>query len=193
MNSDPQTLRIEHSTAYSSITLRTCAMSSCCSPSCAMAASIMPTVRYAIASPVKMPAAMFAIFSRINPKSAITFPNALRCLAYAIALSMQLRAEPTHPAPSLNRPTFRTLNAMWCPLPISPSTFPTGTWQSLRIRGHVEDPRIPILCSSAPTEKPGNPRSMMNAVNLSPLTLANTMNRSAKPAFVIHIFSPFSR
>src|ERR1017187_2407261 len=65
MNSDPHTLRIEHSTAYSSITLRTCAMSSCPSPSCAMAASIMPTVRYAIASPVKMPAAMLASFRSV--------------------------------------------------------------------------------------------------------------------------------
>ena len=191
MNSDPQTLRIEHSTAYSSITLRTCAMSSCPSPSCAIAASIMPTVRYAMASPVKIPAAMLASFSRINPKSAITFPNALRCLAYAIAPSMQLRAEPTHAAPSLNRPTLRTLKAMWCPLPISPRTFSAGTSQSFRIRGQVEEPRIPILCSSAPTENPGNFRSTIKAVNRSPSALANTMNRPANPAFVIHIFSPF--
>ena len=33
----------------------------------------------------------------------------------------------------------------------------------------------------------------MNAVNCSPSTFAKTMNTSAKPAFVIHIFSPFNR
>ena len=30
----------------------------------------------------------------------------------------------------------------------------------------------------------------MNAVNFSPSIFANTMKSSAKPAFVIHIFSP---
>ena len=37
---------------------------------------------------------------------------------------------------------------------------------------------------------PGVLRSTMNAVNFSPSTLANTVNTSAKPALVIHIFSP---
>ena len=32
----------------------------------------------------------------------------------------------------------------------------------------------------------------MNAVNCSPSTLAKTMNTSAKPPLVIHIFSPES-
>ena len=82
---------------------------------------------------------------------------------------------------------------MMCPLPTSPSTFSTGTWQSLRISGQVLEPRMPSLCSSAPGVKPGKVRSTMNAVNFSPSTLAKTMNRSAKPALVIHIFSPFSR
>src|SRR5439155_7722383 len=54
----------------------------------------------------------------------------------------------------------------------------------------VEEPRMPILCSSAPTENPGKVRSTKNAVNFSPSTLAKTVNRSAKPALVIHIFSP---
>ena len=43
---------------------------------------------------------------------------------------------------------------MW-PLPISPSRFSTGTLQSFRISGQVDEPRMPSLCSSAPTEKPG--------------------------------------
>jgi len=30
-----------------------------------------------------------------------------------------------------------------------------------------------------------------NAENFSPFTFANTVKRSAKPALVIHIFSPF--
>ncbi len=50
---------------------------------------------------------------------------------------------------------------------------------------------MPILCSSAPMENPGNVFSTRNAVNFSPSTLAKTVNKSAKPALVIHIFSPF--
>ena len=38
----------------------------------------------------------------------------------------------------------------------------------------VELPLIPIFFSSAPFDKPGNPRSTRNAVNCSPLTFANT-------------------
>ncbi len=41
-------------------------------------------------------------------------------------------------------------------------------------------------------DTPAKPRSTMNAVNASPSTLAKTMNTSAKPALVIHIFSPDS-
>ena len=77
----------------------------------------------------------------------------------------ETRAPPTHMAPSLKRPMLRMLKAMMCPLPISPSRFSTGTWQSVRIRGHVEDPRMPILCSSAPIEKPGKVFSTRKAVN----------------------------
>ena len=58
--------------------------------------------------------------------------------------------------------------------------------------GVVDEPCRPILCSSLPELTPGKPRSTMNAVNCSPSTLAKTMNRSAKPPFEIHIFSPFS-
>src|SRR5262249_46231236 len=75
----------------------------------------------------------------------------------------------------------------------SPRTFSTGTQQSFRMIGQVEDPRMPILCSSAPTENPGKLRSTRNAVNFSPSTFANTVKRSANPAFVIHIFSPLSK
>src|ERR1017187_6550439 len=101
-----------------------------------------------------------------------------------------LRAPPTQAAPSLKRPMLRMLNAMWCPLPTSPNRFSTGTWQSARISGQVEDPRMPSLCSSEPIEKPGVLRSIRKAENFSPSTLAKTVNRSAKPLLVIHIFSP---
>src|SRR5437016_8512018 len=100
------------------------------------------------------------------------------------------RAPPTHIAPSLKRPTLRMLEAITCPVPISPSTFSAGTLQSFRMMGQVDDPRMPILCSSAPMENPGKLRSIRNAVNFSPSTLAKTVNRSAKPALVIHVFSP---
>jgi len=48
-----------------------------------------------------------------------------------------------------------------------------------------------ILCSSPPIENPGKDFSTRKAVNFSPSILAKTVNRSAKPALVIHIFSPF--
>ena len=67
----------------------------------------------------------------------------------------RLRAPPTQAAPSLKRPMFRMLNAMWWPLPISPSRFSTGTLQSARISGQVDEPRMPSLCSSAPDREPG--------------------------------------
>src|SRR5664279_1258067 len=111
----------------------------------------------------------------------------------AIECCNEVRAPPTQLAPSLKRPTFRMLNAMMCPLPISPSTFSTGTLHSFRMSGAVEEPRMPIFFSSLPTAKPGKSFSTRKAVNFSPSILAKTVNRSAKWAFVIHIFSPVRR
>ena len=108
-----------------------------------------------------------------------------------MACASEVRAPPTQLAPSLKRPTLRMLNAMMCPLPISPSTFSTGTMQSFRISGAVDEPRMPIFFSSAPTEKPGKVFSTRKAVNFSPSILAKMVNRSAKWPLVIHIFSPF--
>ena len=56
----------------------------------------------------------------------------------------------------------------------------------------VDDPWSPILCSSFPLVTPPKARSTMNALNLSPSTWAKMMKTSAKPPFVIHIFSPFN-
>jgi hypothetical protein len=39
-------------------------------------------------------------------------------------------------------------------------------------------------------ENPGKVFSTKNAVNFSPSIFAKTVNRSANPALVIHIFSP---
>src|SRR5260370_9103458 len=57
--------------------------------------------------------------------------------------------------------------------------------------GTVELPRNPIFFSSAPTENPGKPRSTMKEENFSPSTLPKTVNTSANPPLVIHIFWPF--
>src|SRR5881396_2971794 len=59
------------------------------------------------------------------------------------------------------------------------------------MRGRVDEPRSPILFSSAPVETPGYSFSTIKHVNCFPLACANVMNMSAKAAFVIHIFSPF--
>jgi len=61
----------------------------------------------------------------------------------------------------------------------------------------VDDPRIPSLCSSAPTVSPGEVRSTRNAENFSlpeagSTIFAKTVNRSAMPQLVVHIFSPLS-
>ncbi len=54
------------------------------------------------------------------------------------------------------RPTFRMLNAMRWPLPISPSRFSAGTFTSSNDSAQVDEPRMPSLCSSGPTTRPGD-------------------------------------
>ena len=99
-------------------------------------------------------------------------------------------AAPVAAAQSFSLPMFSILKAMMWPLPISPSRLSLGITQFSKKSCLVLDPLIPILCSSSPKVRPGVPRSTMNALNLSPSTLANTVNTSAKPALVIHIFCP---
>src|SRR5437773_4508534 len=102
-------------------------------------------------------------------------------------------APPVTEAPSLNRPTFRILKAIFAPSPILPMRLVAGILQSDRINGVVDDDLIPILCSSAPGRQLSF-LSTTNAENLSfsPSTLAKTMNTSAKLPFEMNIFSPFS-
>ena len=102
-------------------------------------------------------------------------PKAVRPRAYSTAVRSAPLAPPVHPAPSLKRPMFRMLNAILCPLPISPSRFSRGITASARINGRVELPLMPVFFSSAPRLTPGEPLSMMKAVKCSPSTLANVM------------------
>ena len=120
-----------------------------------------------------------AILRRISPKLHSGCPNWWRCLVYGTACFIVILAPPIVLAPSLKRPTFRMLKAMWWPLPISPSTLPAGTFTSSRMMGQVLEPLMPILCSSGPIVTPGDFRSTMKAVNLSPSIFANTMQMSA--------------
>ena len=124
------------------------------------------------------------------PKLAMGCPNCRRDAAYFADSPMAPCAPPAHAAPSLKRAKFRTLKATLWPLPISPSRFSAGTFTSCRMRGVVDEPWSPILCSFLPLLTPGNARSTMKAVKCSPSTLAKTMKTSAKPPLVIHIFSP---
>ena len=87
---------------------------------------------------------------------------------------------------------FRTLKAILCPFPASPSRFSTGTFASSRMTCAVEEPFNPIFSSSGPTETPGNRLSTRNAENRFPSIFANTVNRSANAALVMN-FTPFSR
>ena len=88
-------------------------------------------------------------------------------------------APPVVLAPSLKRPTFRMLKAMWWPLPISPSTFSTGTSTSSKVMAQVEEPLMPIFFSSAPMVTPGAVRSTMKPVKCSPSIFAKRMIISA--------------
>ena len=68
---------------------------------------------------------------------------------------------------------------MWWPLPISPSTFPTGTFTSSRMMGQVDEPLMPIFFSSGPIVTPSLLRSTMKPVKSSPSILAKRITISA--------------
>ena len=72
-----------------------------------------------------------------------------------MAFSSDTRAPPTQHGAKFEASQVEDIKSNDVALPSSPSRFSTGTLQSLRIRGQVEEPRMPILCSSAPTENPG--------------------------------------
>ena len=93
----------------------------------------------------------------------------------------------------MKRPTLRTLKAILCPLPISPSTFSTGTRASSRITEVVEEPLMPIFFSSGPMVTPGKVRSTRKAVKCLRSILAKTVKRSAKPPLVMNCLVPSRR
>ena len=76
-------------------------------------------------------------------------------------------------------------------------TFSLGTRQLSRINSQVEEARKPSLSSFLPTWKPGNSRSIRNAVTplypASGIALANSRNSPDSAALVIHNFRPVSR
>src|ERR1700738_344262 len=120
-------------------------------------------------STAKMRMAISANFARTSPKSPMGLPNAVRSLAYFDAVSSVRLAPPVQYAPRLNLPAFKMLNATMCPRPTSCSKFSLGTWQFSKNRAVVELPFRPIFFSSAPAEKPGNPRSTMKHENFFPV------------------------
>ena len=126
------------------------------------------------------------------PKLAMAVLNCSLVMAYSILLLSDIFAPPIAAAQSFKRPIFKILNAMICPLPTSPNKFSTGTLQSWKYNCTVDEPLIPILCSSGPCVNPSMPRSTINVENLSPSTFANTVYTSAKPPFVIQHFWPFN-
>src|SRR5512133_1868163 len=83
--------------------------------------------------------------------------NCLRSCAYLMSSSIRSFIAPRTPAPSLSRPRLRMLKAILWPLPGSPSRFSTGTFASSKMSAQVDEPRMPILCSSRPTlhDEPG--------------------------------------
>ena len=76
-------------------------------------------------------------------------------------------------------------------------TFSRGTRQLSRISSQVEEARRPSLSSFLPTWKPGNSRSIRNAVTplypASGLALAKSRKKPASAALVIHSLRPLSR
>ena len=64
----------------------------------------------------------------------------------------------------------------------SPSRFAAGILQSCSTSGQVDEPRMPSLCSSAPTVRPGVSRSIRNAENFSPSILAKTVYKPGDAA-----------
>ena len=96
---------------------------------------------------------------------------------------------PTAPAANLILPEFRIFKAILKPPSLSPKRFSFGTGQSVKNTCLVEDPFIPNFFSSSPNVIPPNDFSTINADRfLSSSILAKTINKSAKPALVIHIF-----
>ena len=108
-------------------------------------------------------------------------------MAYSTARSIPKIIPPIAEAPSLNRPIFNPQNAGPAPSPTLPSKFSTGTLQSVKYNGTVEDPSIPIFFSSFPISNPGVPFSTTIEENF-PSIFNATIKVSAHAPFEMKIF-----
>ena len=80
-------------------------------------------------------------------------------------------------------------NAILNPFSLVESIFSMGTNTLVKNTCRVDEPLIPIFFSSGFNAIPSDLASMRKAVKfLSSSIFANTVNKSANPAFVIHIF-----
>ncbi len=145
--------------------------------------------RYTPDSMAKALVAIMPSFCFMAPNCAIGWLNCMRCVVYSTIFSNPFFMPPTPPAAILIRPLFNMFSAMLNPFPRSPNKFSFGTLQLLKNTCTVLDALIPIFFSSLPNSMPPNPFSTIKAESFSSLSiLANTVNTSAKPPLVIHIF-----
>jgi hypothetical protein len=102
---------------------------------------------------------------------------------------------PTAIAPVIGRVMSSVRIAILKPSPSSPSRCPTGTAQSVKWSATVGEQRMPIFFSFLPTEKPGVPLSMRNAVmpraRLPGSTVVKTVSTSAWSPWEHHCLDPF--
>ena len=128
----------------------------------------------------------------MRPKSAIGLPKAWRCLAYTMAWPSAARAAHAGGA-HLEAANVENVEGDMVPLAhvaqqILHRDLAVGEHQ--RTGGGAADTQLVLFRAYG---EPGSPFSIRNAVNFSPSTLTKTVNRSAKPALLIHIFSPLRR
>ncbi len=161
------------------------------SNSCSLSSTHL-AVRYNADSPTNTLIAISASLCLIAPKLEMGCLNCSLVLAYSTVPLNERLAPPIAAAHNFKRPMLRILKAILCPLPTSPNKFSTGTLQSWKYNCTVEEPLMPILCSSGPCVNPSVPLSTIKPVNLSPSTFAKTVYTCAKPPLVIQHFCPFS-
>src|SRR5262245_30072043 len=161
------------------------------SPRSARAAAVY-TIRRAASSFIAISASM----NCTAWKSAMALPNCLRSLTYAIAASSAPCAMPTACAPIVGLVWSRVASAVLKPVPGSPMIRSPGMRQSSKYNSVVGEPLMPILCSLAPTAKPGSSLCTTNAeMPLAPLSgsvTAITVYQVEWPPLEIQHLAPLS-
>src|SRR6267378_4663995 len=159
-----------------------------------MPRSLSQAARLTRVRAASMRIAMSAIMNWIAWCSAIGFENWMRSFAYLTDSSKAPWEMPTAIEPIPIRPPSRILRALTKPWFSPPSNASFGTRQSVRRTCDVALPRTPSLSSIFPIERPGFPRSTMNA--LMPRfpapgsVIAWMTNVPATGAFVQNVFVP---